>query len=81
MSQTQLESLTAFFQQNVPPRAMQSFDSVLDEMKFIPAAKDYGLGQYRQAVIRYDAVISWQRFSVPPVSAAVAYVAAGCVAG
>ncbi|STB15100.1 Uncharacterised protein [Citrobacter freundii] len=35
MSQTQLESLTAFFQQNVPPRAMQSFDSVLDEMKFI----------------------------------------------
>ncbi len=62
MSQTQLESLTAFFQQNVPPRAMQSFDSVLDEMKFIPAAKDYGLGQYRQAVIRYDAVISWQRF-------------------
>ncbi|EQA0847638.1 phage tail protein [Citrobacter braakii] len=62
MSQTQLESLTAFFRQNVPPRAMQSFDSVLDEMKFIPAAKDYGLGQYRQAVIRYDAVISWQRF-------------------
>lgn len=50
MSQTQIQSLTAFFQENVPPRAMQSFDSVLDEMKFIPAAKDYGLGQYRQAV-------------------------------
>lgn len=62
MSQTQIESLTAFFKQNVPPRAMQSFDSVLDEMKFIPAAKDYGLGQYRQAVIRYDAVLSWGRF-------------------
>lgn len=62
MSQTQIQSLTAFFQENVPPRAMQSFDSVLDEMKFIPAAKDYGLGQYRQAVIRYDAVLSWARF-------------------
>ncbi|EAW0820891.1 phage tail protein, partial [Salmonella enterica subsp. enterica serovar Weltevreden] len=62
MSQTQIQSLTAFFQENVPPRAMQSFDSVLDEMKFIPAAKDYGLGQYRQAVIRYDAVLSWSRF-------------------
>ncbi|BEB31082.1 hypothetical protein VEE44_28860 [Escherichia coli] len=50
MSQTQIQSLTTFFKDNVPPRAMQSFDSVLDEMKFIPAAKDYGLGQYRQAV-------------------------------
>ncbi|ECF7338782.1 phage tail protein, partial [Salmonella enterica subsp. enterica serovar 4,12:d:-] len=28
MSQTQIQSLTAFFQENVPPRAMQSFDSV-----------------------------------------------------
>ncbi|HDU5188565.1 phage tail protein [Klebsiella aerogenes] len=62
MSQTQLENLTAFFQANVPPRAMQSFDSVLDEMEFIPAARDLGLGQYRQAVIRYDAVLSWARF-------------------
>lgn len=62
MSQTQLENLTAFFQANVPPRAMQSFESVLDEMEFIPAARDLGLGQYRQAVIRYDAVLSWARF-------------------
>lgn len=62
MNQTQLENLTAFFQANVPPRAMQSFDSVLDEMEFIPAARDLGLGQYRQAVIRYDAVLSWARF-------------------
>lgn len=62
MSQTQLENLTAFFQQNVPPRAMKAFNSVLDEMEFIPAARDLGLGQYRQAVIRYDAVLSWERF-------------------
>ncbi|STB12300.1 Uncharacterised protein [Citrobacter freundii] len=44
MSQTQLESLTAFFQQNVPPRAMQSFDSVLDEMKFILPRRITGWG-------------------------------------
>lgn len=54
MSQTQIQSLTAFFKENVPPRAMKSFDSVLDEMKFIPAAKDYGLGQYRQAVTHHQ---------------------------
>jgi hypothetical protein len=62
MSQTQLESLTAFFRENVPARAMQGFSSVMDEMRFIPAAKDLGLDQYRQAVIRYDALFSWERF-------------------
>ena len=61
-TQTQLENLTAFFQENVPARAMKFFDSVLDEMEFISAAKDLGLGQYRQAVLRYDAVLSWERF-------------------
>lgn len=59
---TQLESLTAFFRANVPPRAMTAFSSVMDEMQFIPAAKDLGLDQYRQAVIRYSAVLAWERF-------------------
>lgn len=62
MKNTQLESLTAFFRENVPARAMGGFTSVMDEMQFIPAAKDLGLGQYRQAVIRYSAVLSWERF-------------------
>lgn len=62
MSQTQLENLTAFFTDNVPARAMRSFSSVTDEMACIEAAKDFGLGQYRQAVIRYDAVLTWERF-------------------
>jgi hypothetical protein len=61
MSQTQLENLTAFFQQCTSPRNAV-FTSVVDEMEFVPAAKDIGLGQYRQAVIRYDAVLSWERF-------------------
>lgn len=62
MSQTQLESLTKLFRENVPERAMQGFSSVLDEMKFISSARDLGLEQYRQAIIRYDAVIVWERF-------------------
>lgn len=59
---TQLESLTEFFCQNVPERAQQGFDSIIDEMQVVPAAKDLGLSQYRQAVIRYSAVLSWERF-------------------
>ncbi|HEY3982679.1 phage tail protein [Cedecea sp.] len=69
MSQTQLESLTALFRENVPARVMQGFSSFLDEMKFIPATRDMGLGQYRQAIIRYDALLTWERFPfrlVPP---------------
>ena len=62
MSETQLESLTAFFRANVPERAMQGFTSLIDEMRIIPAAKDLGLGQCRQAVIRYSAQLAWERF-------------------
>ncbi|EIZ9128711.1 phage tail protein [Cronobacter sakazakii] len=62
MNQTQLESLVAFFEENVPPRACERFDSVIDEMQIVPAAKDLGLDQYRQAIIRYSAVLSWERF-------------------
>ena len=59
---TQLDSLTAFFRENVPKRAQQGFSSLLDEMRIVPAAKDLGQGQYRQAVIRYSALIAWERF-------------------
>lgn len=62
MSETQLDSLTAFFRANVPPRAQQGFSSLMDEMRVVPAAKDLGQGQHRQAVIRYSALLSWERF-------------------
>lgn len=62
MSETQLDSLTAFFKANVPPRAQQGFSSLMDEMHVVPAAKDLGQGQYRQAIIRYSALLSWERF-------------------
>lgn len=59
---SQIDSLTAFFTHHMPPRAMLSFSSEIDGMKTIPAAKDYGLDQYRLSVIRYDAVLSWERY-------------------
>ena len=59
---TQLDSLTEFFKASVPPRAQLGFSSLIDEMRIVPAAKDLGQGQYRQAVIRYSALLSWERF-------------------
>lgn len=59
---TQLESLTKFFTDNVPPRAMQYFSSEMDELSCIAAAKDLGMGQYRQAITRYNALLVWERF-------------------
>lgn len=59
---TQLDSLTAFFMQNVPERAGRGFDSQIDGMKVISAARDVGNGQYRLSVLRYTALLSWERF-------------------
>lgn len=59
---TQLDSLTAFFMQNVPERAGRGFDSQIDGMKVISAARDMGNGQYRLSVLRYTALLSWERF-------------------
>lgn len=55
---SQLESLTQFFKDNVPPRAMLAFNSEMDEMQYIPAQKDLGLGQYRLAILRSTALFS-----------------------
>lgn len=59
---TQLDSLTAFFRANVPERARERFDSQIDGMQVISAARDMGNGQYRLSVLRYTALISWERF-------------------
>lgn len=59
---SQLDNLTAFITEAVPPRVMQGFDSQMDEVTFIPAQRDTGLGQYRLSIIRYNAVLTWERF-------------------
>ncbi|MGV4282537.1 MULTISPECIES: phage tail protein [Enterobacterales] len=59
---SQLKQLTDFLIANMPKRAMQGFDSQMDEITFIPAQRDNGLGQYRLAIIRYNAVLTWERY-------------------
>lgn len=59
---SQLTELTDFLIANMPRRAMQGFDSQMDEIAFIPAQRDTGLGQYRIAIIRYNAVLTWERY-------------------
>ena len=66
---TQLDALTSFLTQNLPPRALLGFDSQIDGMQVVSAAKELGNDQYRLSVLRSDALLSWERFPfrlVPP---------------
>ncbi|MBQ4797354.1 phage tail protein, partial [Pectobacterium versatile] len=38
------------------------FDSFMDEVSFIPARRDLGEDQYQLAVMKFDAVLSWERW-------------------
>ena len=58
---SQLKQLTDFLIANMPKRVMQGFDSQMDEITFIPAQRDNGLVQYRLAIIRYNAILTWER--------------------
>lgn len=60
--ESRIASLERFFKENVPVRAMQSFNSVIDDLQYIPAQKDLGLDQYRLAIIRSSAVLAWEQF-------------------
>lgn len=57
-----LDSLTKFITGNMPKRAMDGFDSLMDEVRFVPAARDLGAGQYRLAIMQYTATLTWERF-------------------
>lgn len=57
-----LESLTQFITSNMPERAMDGFESLMDEVRFVPAARDLGAGQYRLAIMQYTATLAWERF-------------------
>ncbi|MFS7359974.1 phage tail protein [Rahnella inusitata] len=61
---SQLDALSAFVTANMPGRAFKGagFSSYMDELHFIPAQRDLGLDQYRMAIIRYNAVLAWDRF-------------------
>ncbi|MHC5175221.1 phage tail protein [Serratia rhizosphaerae] len=59
---SQIDSLTAFITANMPRRAMQAFSSNIEAMKTLPACKEMGLDQVQLSIIRYDAVLIWERF-------------------
>ncbi|MRT10786.1 phage tail protein [Enterobacteriaceae bacterium RIT711] len=57
-----LDSMTGFVRSNMPERAMEGFDSLMDEVRFVPAARDLGAGQYRLAIMHYTVTLEWVRF-------------------
>jgi hypothetical protein len=61
---SQLDALSTFVTQSMPARTFKGagFSCYMDELSFIPAQRDLGLEQYRLAVIRYNAVLAWDRF-------------------
>ncbi|MBD1229330.1 phage tail protein [Xenorhabdus griffiniae] len=60
---SKLQRLTAFLRENLPARICETeFTSEMDEIRFIPAQRDLGLGQYQMFVQQYEAVIAWGRF-------------------
>ncbi|RQM39128.1 phage tail protein [Erwinia psidii] len=59
---SQIESLTGFLSEHMPPRAMQFFESAIEDARLIYAVKALGLGQRRVGVFRYNAALSWDRF-------------------
>lgn len=58
----QIESLTAFITENLPPNVMQVFESGMDDCELQRNSKALGLGQKRIGVLRYNARLSWDRF-------------------
>lgn len=70
---TELESLTAFITANLPERAMQMFQSSMDDCEIIRNAKGLGLGQKRIGVLRYSATLSWDNFPYRECSPGLVY--------
>lgn len=70
---SQLESLTAFITANLPPEAMQMFESAMDDCEISRNAKALGLGQRRIGILRYNAHLSWDNFPYRRFSPGVVY--------
>lgn len=70
---SQLESLTAFITANLPPDAMQMFQSSMDDCEITRNNKALGLGQCRVGVLRYNGHLSWDNFPYRRYSPGVVY--------
>ncbi|EPN2803318.1 phage tail protein [Serratia marcescens] len=70
---TELESLTTFIAENMPPRAMQMFLPTSEGGELIRSHKALGLGQIRIGVLRYTATLSWNDFPYRECSPGLVY--------
>lgn len=70
---TEIESLTAFITANLPPRAMQMFQSSTEDAEIIRSNKALGLEQVRIGVLRYTATLSWDNFPYRECSPGLVY--------
>lgn len=70
---SQLESLTAFISDNLPPEAMQMFSSSMDDCELVRNAKGLGNGQRRIGVLTYSARLSWDNFPFRRYSPGLVY--------
>ncbi|MBC8946377.1 MULTISPECIES: phage tail protein [Xenorhabdus] len=58
-----LQQLTTFLRENLPELTCKmEFTSEMGEIRFIPAQRDLGLGQYQMFIQKYKAVIKWGSF-------------------
>ncbi|MDT3252759.1 phage tail protein [Serratia sp. root2] len=55
---SQLTSLTAFLQENLPVR-VRDFDSYMDDQKIVSSNKDMGMGQRRIGYTTYTGELRW----------------------
>ncbi|ENR4352124.1 phage tail protein [Salmonella enterica] len=70
---SQLESLTAFITENLPPDAMQMFSSSMEDCELVRNAKALGNNQRRIGVLTYTARLSWDDFPYRKYSPGLIY--------
>lgn len=70
---SQIESLTGYLEQHMPDRAMQFFESAMEDATLVYSVKALGLGQRRLGVFRYSARLSWDRFPYRQCPPALVY--------
>lgn len=58
---SQLTSLTAFLQENLPVR-VRDFDSYMDDQKIVSSNKDMGMGQRRIGYTTYTGELRWDEW-------------------
>ncbi|HDT4622779.1 TPA: phage tail protein [Klebsiella oxytoca] len=73
MSRSQLDDLTAFLNERMPPRAFQAFAAEADSGRMVRTTKDLGNGRFRICAVRYSVTLSWIDFPFRQYPPALVY--------